>query len=103
MQKRVFYHFLDLFTKNYQTVILFSFYLFKCFKSAKSATLMRNSQKFIHQFYYTIHLPKMQRNMKNIPNIFQILKDADLSQVAPYLKTGIFEFKTNWICVYRAR
>ena len=62
----------------------------------------KKSQKFIHQFYYTIHLPKMQLNMKNISNIFQILKGANLSWAAPYLKTGIFEFKTNWICVCRA-
>ena len=63
---------------------------------------MKKSQKFIHQFYYTIQLLKMQLNLKNISNIFQILKGADLSQVAPYLKTGIFEFKTNFICVCRA-
>jgi len=49
---------------------------------------MKKSQKFIHQFYYTIQLLKMQLNLKNISNIFQILKGADLSQVAPYLKTG---------------
>ena len=36
--------------------------------------LRKNTINLSIQSYYTIHTPKMQLNMKNISNIFQILK-----------------------------